>query len=325
MHRALPGPHPRGLCGRPGPAKSPLCRVLPRRRRRRPRTPWRRVVATAVTLGVATPVFASSLAYRLARRERGPASLLQAQRDFFKTHLPADRPAGRLPTPAGPRTARRWGGGAVPWRPGWCWSSWSPPATGADRGASRRQSRRAGQANGRAGPRPPGRRCPAGDASCAALPPLGAARPAAAGRLPRHHGRAGPASAAGRPGGGAGCCCSGPTSSRPPGPGAGQGPEGRAGIPLEVAVDQERAPGWPAWPGSSAPRRRPPAARPHARRTGPALRPRHRPRPGRPRGHRRPGPVLDVTGARWDGFIGDRSFGADPATAGRARWPSCAA
>jgi beta-N-acetylhexosaminidase len=29
-------------------------------------------------------------------------------------------------------------------------------------------------------------------------------------------------------------------------------------------------------------------------------------------------PVLDVTGARWDGVIGDRSFGADPATAGRA-------
>src|SRR5207247_173253 len=29
-------------------------------------------------------------------------------------------------------------------------------------------------------------------------------------------------------------------------------------------------------------------------------------------------PVLDVTGARWDGVIGDRSFGADPATASRA-------
>jgi beta-N-acetylhexosaminidase len=29
-------------------------------------------------------------------------------------------------------------------------------------------------------------------------------------------------------------------------------------------------------------------------------------------------PVLDVTGARWDGVIGDRSFGSDPATAGRA-------
>jgi beta-N-acetylhexosaminidase len=29
-------------------------------------------------------------------------------------------------------------------------------------------------------------------------------------------------------------------------------------------------------------------------------------------------PVLDVTGARWDGVIGDRAFGADPATASRA-------
>jgi beta-N-acetylhexosaminidase len=29
-------------------------------------------------------------------------------------------------------------------------------------------------------------------------------------------------------------------------------------------------------------------------------------------------PVLDVTGARWNGVIGDRSFGADPATASRA-------
>jgi beta-N-acetylhexosaminidase len=29
-------------------------------------------------------------------------------------------------------------------------------------------------------------------------------------------------------------------------------------------------------------------------------------------------PVLDVTGARWDGVIGDRSFGADPAAASRA-------
>ncbi len=29
-------------------------------------------------------------------------------------------------------------------------------------------------------------------------------------------------------------------------------------------------------------------------------------------------PVLDVTGASWDGVIGDRSFGSDPATAGRA-------
>ena len=56
---------------------------------------WRRVVATAVELGVATPAFASSLAYYDGfRRERGPANLLQAQRDFFGAHTyrRTDRP-----------------------------------------------------------------------------------------------------------------------------------------------------------------------------------------------------------------------------------------
>jgi 6-phosphogluconate dehydrogenase len=56
---------------------------------------WRRVVATAVTLGVATPAFASSLAYYDGfRRERGPANLLQGQRDFFGAHTyrRTDRP-----------------------------------------------------------------------------------------------------------------------------------------------------------------------------------------------------------------------------------------
>jgi 6-phosphogluconate dehydrogenase len=48
---------------------------------------WRRVVATAAELGIAVPAFASSLAYYDGfRRERGPANLLQAQRDFFGAH-----------------------------------------------------------------------------------------------------------------------------------------------------------------------------------------------------------------------------------------------
>jgi 6-phosphogluconate dehydrogenase len=48
---------------------------------------WRRVAATAAELGIATPAFASSLAYYDGfRRERGPANLLQAQRDFFGAH-----------------------------------------------------------------------------------------------------------------------------------------------------------------------------------------------------------------------------------------------
>jgi 6-phosphogluconate dehydrogenase len=48
---------------------------------------WRRVVATAVDLGVPVPAFASSLAYYDGlRRERSPANLLQGLRDFFGAH-----------------------------------------------------------------------------------------------------------------------------------------------------------------------------------------------------------------------------------------------
>jgi len=56
---------------------------------------WRRVIATAAELGIAVPAFASSLAYYDGfRRERGPANLLQAQRDFFGAHTyrRTDRP-----------------------------------------------------------------------------------------------------------------------------------------------------------------------------------------------------------------------------------------
>ena len=56
---------------------------------------WRRVVATAVELGVPTPAFASPLAYYDGmRRERGPANLLQGLRDFFGAHTyhRTDRP-----------------------------------------------------------------------------------------------------------------------------------------------------------------------------------------------------------------------------------------
>ncbi|NYI07488.1 NADP-dependent phosphogluconate dehydrogenase [Allostreptomyces psammosilenae] len=48
---------------------------------------WRRVVATAVRLGVPTPGFSSALAYYDAlRAERLPASLIQGQRDYFGAH-----------------------------------------------------------------------------------------------------------------------------------------------------------------------------------------------------------------------------------------------
>jgi len=48
---------------------------------------WRRVVATAATLGVPTPGFASCLSYYDAlRRDRLPAALLQGLRDRFGSH-----------------------------------------------------------------------------------------------------------------------------------------------------------------------------------------------------------------------------------------------
>src|SRR6266487_4072783 len=56
---------------------------------------WRRVVATAATLGVPTPAFSSSLAYYDGfRRERSPANLIQGLRDYFGAHTyhRTDRP-----------------------------------------------------------------------------------------------------------------------------------------------------------------------------------------------------------------------------------------
>ncbi|SIS19112.1 NADP-dependent phosphogluconate dehydrogenase [Williamsia sterculiae] len=48
---------------------------------------WRRVVATAATMGIPAPAFASSLAYYDAlRSERLPAALTQGLRDFFGAH-----------------------------------------------------------------------------------------------------------------------------------------------------------------------------------------------------------------------------------------------
>jgi 6-phosphogluconate dehydrogenase len=48
---------------------------------------WRHVVAAAVQLGIPAPAFTSALAYYDGyRRERLPANLLQAQRDYFGAH-----------------------------------------------------------------------------------------------------------------------------------------------------------------------------------------------------------------------------------------------
>jgi 6-phosphogluconate dehydrogenase len=49
--------------------------------------PWRAVVAAAAVTGVPVPAFATALAYYDGyRRERLPANLLQAQRDYFGAH-----------------------------------------------------------------------------------------------------------------------------------------------------------------------------------------------------------------------------------------------
>jgi 6-phosphogluconate dehydrogenase len=60
---------------------------------------WRRVVATAATLGIPMPAISSALAYYDGyRSDRLPANLLQAQRDYFGAHTyeRIDRPRGEF-------------------------------------------------------------------------------------------------------------------------------------------------------------------------------------------------------------------------------------
>jgi 6-phosphogluconate dehydrogenase len=60
---------------------------------------WRRVVARAVVLGVPVPAMSSALAfYDGYRRERLPANMLQAQRDYFGAHTyeRVDKPRGEF-------------------------------------------------------------------------------------------------------------------------------------------------------------------------------------------------------------------------------------
>ena len=48
---------------------------------------WRRIISVGAQNGIATPAFSASLAYYDGyRRERTPANLIQAQRDFFGAH-----------------------------------------------------------------------------------------------------------------------------------------------------------------------------------------------------------------------------------------------
>ena len=60
---------------------------------------WRRVVATAVQVGLPVPAYASALAfYDSYRSKRLPANLIQAQRDYFGAHTyeRVDRPRGQF-------------------------------------------------------------------------------------------------------------------------------------------------------------------------------------------------------------------------------------
>ncbi|WP_433508898.1 NADP-dependent phosphogluconate dehydrogenase [Nonomuraea sp. CA-143628] len=70
---------------------------------------WRRVVTTAVQIGVPTPGFSSALAYYDGlRRERLPAALIQGLRDFFGAHtyLRVDREGAYHTDWSGDRTER---------------------------------------------------------------------------------------------------------------------------------------------------------------------------------------------------------------------------
>ncbi len=60
---------------------------------------WRKVVATGIEHGVATPAFSAALAYFDSyRKDRLPANLLQAQRDYFGAHTfeRVDKPRGEF-------------------------------------------------------------------------------------------------------------------------------------------------------------------------------------------------------------------------------------
>ena len=60
---------------------------------------WRHVVASAATLGIPVPAFATALAYYDGyRRANLPANLLQAQRDYFGAHTyeRVDKPRGEM-------------------------------------------------------------------------------------------------------------------------------------------------------------------------------------------------------------------------------------
>jgi 6-phosphogluconate dehydrogenase len=66
---------------------------------RKAQTSWRRIITTAIKLGVPVPAMSTALAfYDGYRNERLPANLLQAQRDYFGAHTyeRVDKPRGEF-------------------------------------------------------------------------------------------------------------------------------------------------------------------------------------------------------------------------------------
>ena len=104
----VPGPHPRGLRGRPGPAESALRRVLPRRRRATPRTPG--AGSWPPRSSWAWPPRPSPRRWPTTTASGANAARPTCSRPSATSSAPTPTggPTGRAAsTPAGPRTARR--------------------------------------------------------------------------------------------------------------------------------------------------------------------------------------------------------------------------
>merc|ERR1712072_1494062 len=84
--RRFPGRHQAGVRPEPG-SEEPAPRPMFAQEIVQSQESWRRVVAQAIQSGISVSGISSSLGYFDAyRRERLPANLVQAQRDFFGSH-----------------------------------------------------------------------------------------------------------------------------------------------------------------------------------------------------------------------------------------------
>ena len=85
--RRVPRPHQGSVRRRSRSSKTCCSRPTSPRPSTKPRTPGGTSSSTAAELGIPVPAFATALAYYDGyRRDRLPANLLQAQRDYFGAH-----------------------------------------------------------------------------------------------------------------------------------------------------------------------------------------------------------------------------------------------